>query len=402
MKIAFFTISHRGPMYGGLIAEFARRGHEVTVIVPKYKGRNELKRENGVDVLYFRSLPLLNINIFRKGIANFILPFLSLHAVKSELRNSSFDLILSPTPPLAYYRAIGYLKQKNPRSKYYLILRDILPESAKFIGLDRIKPIFGYFRNLEKKNYELADIIGCLSPKNIEFIKEKNPKISHEKLKLLPNWRTPGKDIIVNHAEIRGKYGLEEKFVLIYGGNMGLPQGLEAVIALAEVKQDFSDVLFILIGEGTEKENLENLVLKKGLKNVHFYETIPHSDYLKLMNICDVGIISLHPNLFIPCIPSKTIGYWAVKLPILAVVDPLTDYGTYMIEGSKSGLWSLSDDVEQTSKNFDILYRDRGLREEMGRNGFDYFNANCTTEITYNRIMRSLTNGNRNKKNISD
>ena len=390
MKIAFFTISHKGPMYGGLIEEFERNGHDVTVIVPKYTGKSEVKRENNINVLYFWSLPLLNINIIRKGTANYLLPYLSLYAVKKKLNNSSFDLILSPTPPLAYYKAIGFLKKKNPRAKFYLILRDILPESARFIGLDKIKPIFKYFRNIEKKNYELADFIGCLSPKNIEFLKEKNPQISISKLELLPNWRTPKSEIIINQKEIREKYNLEEKFVVVYGGNMGLPQGLESVIKLAEIKQKYLDVLFLFVGQGTEKKKLEKLVSIKKIKNVHFYDAIPQSEYLQLMSICDIGIISLHPNLFIPCIPSKTIGYWAMKLPILALVDSLTDYGSYVIERSKSGLWSLSSDVQNTSNNFDTLYNDKVLRNRMGKNGFNYFIETSTTKITYSKIMQSI------------
>ena len=390
MKIAFFTISHKGPMYGGLIEEFARNGHDVTVIVPKYNGKSEIIRENKIDVLYFWSFPLINVNIILKGIANYFLPYLSMYAVKKQLKNYSFDLIISPTPPLAYYKAIGFLKKKNTRAKFYLILRDILPESARFIGLDKIKPIFDYFRNIEKKNYELADIIGCLSPKNIEFVKEKNPQININKLELLPNWRTPKSDIIINQKEIREKYNLEQKFVVIYGGNMGIPQGLEAVIKLAEIKQKYSEVVFLLVGQGTEKKKLENLVNVKKIKNVRFYDTIPQSDYLQLMSICDIGIISLHPNLFIPCIPSKTIGYWAVKLPILALVDSLTDYGSYVIERSNSGLWSLTSNIQKTSKNFDILYKDKSLRKRMGNNGFNYFIENCTTKITYNKIIESI------------
>ena len=171
---------------------------------------------------------------------------------------------------------------------------------------------------------------------------------------------------------------------------MGLPQGLESVIKLAEIKQKYLDVLFLFVGQGTEKKKLEKLVSIKKIKNVRFYDAIPPSEYLQLMSICDIGIISLHPNLFIPCIPSKTIGYWAVKLPILALVHPLTDYGNYVIESSKSGLWSLSSDVHKTSENFDILYNDKALRNRMGKNGLNYFIENSTAKITYTKIMQSI------------
>ena len=60
---------------------------------------------------------------------------------------------------------------------------------------------------------------------------------------------------------MREKYNLEQKFVVIYGGNMGIPQGLEAVIKLAETKQKYSDVVFLFVGKGTEKKKLEDLVI---------------------------------------------------------------------------------------------------------------------------------------------
>jgi hypothetical protein len=181
MKVVFFTLSHNSAMYNSLIREFVRKGHDLTVVTPTYSRKSTFVVEDGLKILYFKSLPMLNIGIIKKGIANLLFPYFCMKGIKQYLKNEAFDLILMTTPPLGFYQPIKYLKRKNTRCIFYLILRDIHPEGAKFIGLDKIKPVYAYFRKIEKNLYQLADFIGCMSPKNISFIAEKNPTINIKK-----------------------------------------------------------------------------------------------------------------------------------------------------------------------------------------------------------------------------
>lgn len=373
-------------MYNSLIMEFVRMGHEVVVITPIYHGKSKIVEEDGLRVLYFNSFPMINIDLIRKGIANIVFPFKCLFGIKQFIKSEIFDLILMTTPPLGFYKPINYLIKKNKNAIFYLILRDIHPEGAKFIGLDKIKPVYNFFRRIEKNLYKKANYIGCMSPRNISFIAERNGYINDIKLKMLPNWGTiihyeqPKKDIKFN-------YNLDGKFIVLYGGNMGIPQNLDILLRLAERKSFLSDVVFVLIGRGTEKNKLEKQAQSMNLRNIRFMEYIPHDDYFEIMKICDVGFISLHPNAPIPCIPSKTLSYFGAKLPILASIDPLTDYGEYMLENSNSGYWSLATDFEGLSANFDRLYYNADLRKSMGENGYNYLLNNFSTRKAYQEIV---------------
>lgn len=386
MKVAFFTLSHNSSMYYSLIEMFRDNGHEVTVLTPTYEGKSYIVAKDGIRILNFKSMPMLNIGIIRKGIANLLFPYFCMKGIKQYLKNEAFDLILMTTPPLGFYQPIKYLKRKNTRCIFYLILRDIHPEGAKFIGLDKIKPVYAYFRKIEKNLYQLADFIGCMSPKNISFIAEKNPTINIKKLRLLPNWEEVCKYEEAD-KNIRSKYNLGDKFIVLYGGNIGIPQNLRILLKLAERKKTLKDVIFLIIGKGTEKVKLMKQAKKMNLNNVCFMDFIPRDDYNNLMKLCDIGFISLHPKVPIPNIPSKTLGYFQAKLPILAVTDSITDYGKFMLDKSQSGLWSLATDFEKLCVNFDKLYYDPILRKQMGENGYNYFLKNFTTDKAYSEII---------------
>lgn len=389
MKVAFLTLSHNTGMYYGLIRMFRDNGHEITVFTPTYEGKNNIVTKDGIRILNFKSLPMLNIGIIRKGIANLLFPFLSVYGAKQLLKkDNKFDLILSTTPPIAFYKLVSFLKKTNTKAIFYLILRDIHPEGAKFVGLHKYKLIYNYFRSIERKLYSLADYIGCMSPGNIHFIEDRNPELNKGKLRELPNWENCVKysDPI---SDIKTKYQLENKFIVIYGGNMGIPQGLDIVLELAAAKKHLKDVLFLFVGKGTERRKLEDKAKEMDLENVRFMDFIPREDYNDLIKISDIGLISLHKDLPIPNIPSKTLGYFVNKVPILASIDFITDYGEYIIETSNSGLWSYATDLEKLSSNFDTLYEDNTLRKNMGENGYQYFLRNFTTDKAYNEIMES-------------
>ncbi len=391
MKIAFFTLSYKTELYGSLIQEFINNGHEVVVINPVYNEKSSFVNAGAIKVLNFKSLPMLNIGLIRKGIANLLFPYMCMRAIKKYLSNYEFDLILMTTPPLAFYQPVKYIKRMNKNALFYLILRDIHPEGAKFIGLDKIRPLFNYFRNIEINLYKMANYVGCMSPGNISFIAEKNRYLDSKKLRMLPNWE---RQIVYTEPseEIRVKYNLEDKFIVLFGGNMGIPQNLGILLDLAEIKRNKKDVLFLLVGKGTEKEKLKKQAHDMNLDNVKFMDFIPRADYNELIKICNIGFISLHPNVPIPNIPSKTLSYFNAKLPVLAAVDPITDYGDYMLHEFNAGLSSLSSDFEGLSSNFDTLYNNPDLCKEMGENGYKCLQTHFSPELAYNEIIKACYN----------
>ena len=387
MEILFFCLVPKVDLYSSLADEFAQNGHRVTFVTPTEEetGFNDLGQHR---VLNFHAGKMLNVSIPRKGINNLLFSSFCSKAVKKNITPKDYNLILMSTPPLGFLSSIKWIKKENPDIKFYLILRDIHPEGATHI-LKKVPGLYSYFKKQAQSLYTISDVVGCMSPYNVKLIQDKYLPRRHDKVQLLPNW---GRKIEYKapSEEIREKYGLKWKYVIIYGGNMGKPQNLTLFLRIAKEKQHLKDVLFLFIGSGTEREKLRTIVKEEKINNVRIENFIPKEDYDDVLRCADVGIITLHPLSFFANCPSKTVSYWQNKIPIFASLDDKTDYGTYFIDRSGSGLWSLATDFDMLSSNFDKLYYNADLRKQMGENGYKFFMENYTVDKAYENIMNAL------------
>jgi len=301
-----------------------------------------------------------------------------------------FDLILMPTPPITLIDVGLWLKNKS-KGKLYLILRDIFPQNA--VDLKMMKKdglIHSYFRKKEIKLYKNSDSIGCMSPANVEYVKVHNPYLEASKLHLLPNWENVHK---IPSAEdeylIREQYGLQNKFVVLFGGNMGLPQKMENIINLANACKKTEDIVFFLIGRGTQLKNIAKMIASLKLKNVILKDALPRPDYIRILKLAEVGLISLNEDFTIPNFPSKINTYFSLKKPVLASLDQSTDYGTMMTE-INCGYWAEAGNTEDLANKLYKLYNDKVLRQELGENGYNHMVNNLLPEHAYNIICKNV------------
>lgn len=391
LALAFPKMNNTKYLYFGLITEFHENGHDVTVVAPAYDPDiTGVQIENGINVIRVKTLPLFNVGMIKKGIANIMLPHQYKKAIKRHNLELDYDLILMPTPPISLYGVAAWLKKKSG-AKTYLILRDIFPQNAVDLGLmSQGGLIHSYFRKKEKKLYAISDRIGCMSQGNITYILKHNPTLPAEKLHPLPNWS----DIIPLASEdsvdeLRKKEGFENAFIAIFGGNIGLPQKLENIVALAEACQDLNDVLFLIMGKGNERKNIEELIAAKNLVNIQIRDGVPQEDYMKWVQMADIGLISLSENFTIPNIPSKSLSYFNSKTPILASIDMNTDYGQ-LLEDLNVGLWAEAGNTALLKQKFLMLYKDPESRKTMGENGWNYMKNNLSSAHAYNKVIHEI------------
>ncbi|MCW5515608.1 glycosyltransferase family 4 protein [Muriicola sp. Z0-33] len=375
-------------MMTDLMMEFQKAGHDIVLVGPSYDDTKlGLQIERGVKVVRVPTMKLFNVGKIQKGIANLLLPYQYKKALKKSGVDLNFDLVIMPTPPITLAALANWLKKKY-HSKVYLILRDIFPQNAVDLKMMRKgSPAYRYFRNMEKKLYRVSDSIGCMSPKNIEFVLQHNPEINQDKLHLLPNWSTYYPILSEERVvKIKKDYGLQDKFIVMFGGNIGRPQKMENVVALAKACKDINDIFFFIIGGGTEKENLENLLAKEQLDNIKLQGFLSKKEYAEVLQIADVGLISLSEEFTIPNYPSKSIAYFNAKKPILASLDLNTDFGTQM-EEIGAGLWAEAGKTEKLKALLIQLYNNTELRKKMGENGHSYMVDNLLTPKAYQTII---------------
>lgn len=377
-------------MYTTIVEEFVRSGHNVFVIAPASLGeKTRVNVEKGIKVLRVKTLPLKNIPVWMKGVSNLLLPWQFKRAYERYGQNTNYNLIIISTPPVTLAGLASKLKKKY-QARVYLMLRDIFPQNAVDLGFMRMgSMIYRYFRSTEQKLYSTADRIGCMSRANVEYITANNPEISKTKLHVLENFQIPYVIDNLKAPELIKRYRLENKYVVVFGGNMGRPQQMENVLHLAKQCSEFPDVIFILLGEGIMTGKMREEVYKRNILNIRLLDVLPKTEYQDLLSVCDVGLISLHEKFSVPNIPSKSLDYFNVGLPVLASIDKSTDYGMLLDEAG-AGLWSYAGDHDGFKRNFDILYRDTSLRKKMGANGRAYFMKHLTPDIAYNTIISSL------------
>ncbi len=377
-------------MYTALVEEFHKNNHEVFVIAPDPKiKKTHIRKEKGIDILRVRTLPVKNVPNVMKGISNLLLPRQYYKAIKKHYSNINFDLVITPTPPITLADLAFKIKRKH-KARFYLVLRDIFPQNAVDLGMiKQNSPIYKYFRKKEKKLYKTADQIGCMSQGNIDYLRRHNPYLDKEKMHILHNLQILNRNYPTRDFAVKKEYKLENKFVVIFGGNMGKAQQLENVLKLAQSCEKYRDVVFLLLGEGVQKDNIEREVQQKNINNIKISNTIPKTDYQKLISVCDIGLISLHQDFTIPNIPSKTLDYFNLGIPVLASIDKATDYNNYL-DAAGAGLWSYADDPEALKTNFEKLYFNQDLRKSMGENGRIFFEKHLTPDFTYKTIMKHL------------
>lgn len=380
-------VSDRG-IYNDLIRQFRDNGHFVYLVTPwerKLNKKSALVIDSGVNILGVKSLNIQKTNFIEKGLANMLLPYQYELAIKKYLKDVKFDLILYSTPPITLTNLIARLKKKfNART--YLLLKDIFPQNAVELQIFSKKSIlYKRFRRTEKKLYEVSDNIGCMSPANVDFLLKNNTYLSPEKVEINPNSIELPKSSVIDKKEVRNRYSLPLDIpILIYGGNLGKPQGVDFIIKVLESNQKRKDCYFLIIGNGTEYHKLDEWISKNKPDNVKLMKRVPKSEYDVLISCCDVGLIFLDHRFTIPNYPSRLLSYLENKMPVLAATDLNTDVGK-IAEANGYGFWCESKEPEDFNSILDrILSSDL---HQMGENGYQFLLKNYLVENTYRMIV---------------
>lgn len=378
--------------YSDLAEEFSSHGNEVTIITAANNNQKEgVYWEKGIRMIRVKTINSVGVkSVLKKGLSLVSLSLFYYRAFHKYISKEKFDVVFLPTPPISLINVALHIKKKC-KSKLYLILRDIHPECDSRSGYYKdnlfYKLIYRFLYSRAQKAYKHSDFIGCMSPGNIELVKELAPKIDFSKIVLLPNW-LKRREQEANES-VRVKYNLEGKFVSVFGGTIGKAQDVECILKLADRYKDFKKVVFLIIGKGIKKDWLQNEVLRQQLKNVVFIDYMPREDYESVLSTADVGLVLLDPNYGVPTCPSKVISYMAKKVPVLAMINKNSDYGSYYINIPNCGLWSAGDD-DKMFENFELLRNDRNYRHNLGESGYSYYLNHFTSEKAYENIINQI------------
>lgn len=385
-----------------LSRHWVQAGHDVTVLTgfpnhpdgvirPDYrkKFRRCVWREeiDGINVVRSWLLPFPNRKPYER-----MLNYISFGA--SASLTGSFlarpDIIIATSPQLLVGLA-GHWIAKLKRVPFVLEIRDLWPESLAAVGVgsadSKLHRAIGW---LAAYLYRRADHIVVVTPAFRE--------------RLIHDWSVPADKMSViqngvetalfaqGHSgpEIRAALSAKGKFVVSFIGTIGLAHGLDTLIAAAErLQREAPDVLFLLLGEGADRERIQQQARSKNLDNIRFIpqqarERIP--DYICASDACLV--LLRKSEVFETVIPTKMLEFMSCARPVILGVE---GQARDILEKAQAGVCCEPGNHDALCRAILLLKQNRGMGEALGRNGRQYILQHLSRQRTAAHYLDLLT-----------
>jgi glycosyltransferase involved in cell wall biosynthesis len=346
-----------------LTREFARQGHSLCVLLPAPDQREPWKLEefDGAQVLRLKAPRTKDISYIGRALAELAMPFAMLQNLsKCPLATDRWDGVVWYAPSIFHGPLVSALR-KSSRCKSYLIIRDIFPDWAVDMGLMGRGLPYRFFDAVARYQYSVADVIGVQTPGNRRYFDRWKAHPGRQ-LEVLQNWLDKrlqvGCSIRVDDTVLAGRK------VFVYAGNMGVAQGMNILLDLAEKLLSRRDVGFLFVGRGSDSAHLKAAAKSRRLDNMVFFDEIDPDEIPDLYAQCDVGIVALDPRHKSHNIPGKFLTYMQSGLPVLANINAGNDLGQ-LIRNERVGHVCETNQVDEllslTETLLDQIETDSGL-----------------------------------------
>jgi colanic acid biosynthesis glycosyl transferase WcaI len=304
------------------------------------------------------------------------------------------DVIIATSPQLLV-SVSGWWLAFARQIPFVFEVRDLWPESLTAVGVGSEDSLLHQFLSKTARFlYERSDRIVVVTP---AF-----------KDRLVEDWRVPAEkiDIIENGveadlfnpsslettAEIRRQLDIGQKFLVSYIGTMGNAHGLETVLAAAEQMQTQDpNAIFLLLGEGAEKQRIKSLADSRNLCNVRFCDQQPREKIPAFISASDACLVLLKKtDVFKTVIPTKMLEFMSCARPVILGVE---GQARQIVDQAQAGICIEPENAAALVSAIRQLATDSELRTRMGRKGRDYVLQNFSrgrTAKKYLNVLESL------------
>lgn len=305
-----------------------RAGHHVTmiaevpnhpsgVIPPAYKGKLYERADlDGIDVIrvWVKASP---VKTFRTRMAFYLSYMLNATLAGLFLARGHYDIIYATSPPL-FVGIAGLGLRFLRRIPLVFEVRDLWPESAVVLGELTNPRAIALAERLERACYRCARQIVLTTQEMKDHLAQRG--IPRQKMQIVRNGANPElfRFDPAARRRIRKELGLDDKFVVIYAGLLGLAQGLPSVLDAAKQMQTFDDkVHFLFVGDGPVKADVLAQAKQPRLTNVTFLPAQPREQIPAYLSAADTALIPLIRQRLIGALPSKMFDAMACERPVL-------------------------------------------------------------------------------------
>jgi glycosyltransferase involved in cell wall biosynthesis len=389
-----------GSRWNEIAKVWAESGNEVTVLGgmihyngaekrPEYKKKHfVLKRQGKIKVWRCHVSESYNKSFTGRLWGYFSFMFSSMWAGVFKT-NEKYDVVLVTSPPL-FVGLSGYIISVFKRIPFVFEVRDLWPESAIDTGVLTNKFIIKVAFSFEKFIYKRATLINVLTPAFYNTLKNVK-RVPENKLIMIPNAAdfSLSEELLqsFDRENFRKKMDLDRKFVITYVGAHGVANHLQQILQAGKKLED-TNLLFLLIGQGMEKENLKKMAIDLDVKNVRFIDAVPKKEVFKYILASEMGASVLkNVDAFKTVYSNKTFDYMSCKKPVLMAIDGVS---RQLIQDAECGVYVEPENSEEYNRNIrEYLHNPERLQRE-GNNGYNYAKINFDRIVLAEKYLKEI------------
>ncbi|MEH6998080.1 MAG: glycosyltransferase family 4 protein [Limnobacter sp.] len=394
-------------MINDVVKALVKQGHQVVVATgkPNYPDGNIFPgyRANGVQrELFDEQTLIVRVPTWPRkhgGAKNLILNYLvfvlaGMFCLPWALRGLKFDAILVYAPSPITQTIPAILLKWIKRAPLALWVQDLWPESLQATGFVRNKKALTAVGYMVYWIYKGCDLLLAQSK---AFIAPLNEYANLSKICYQPNSFPEQSTEALVDGPAALLATLENRFCVVFAGNLGQVQALDCVIDAAELLKDHPDISIVLVGSGSKSEWLAQQKRERGLDNLELPGRFPMQTMPSIFNRAGALLVSLEDDpIFELTIPSKVQAYLAAGKPVLA---SLNGEGAQVVLEAKAGLASPAGDSAALAANIlKIKQMPSDERDTLGRQGKSYFLEYFETESQARHLAETLSAMGKGKK----
>jgi len=363
--------------------------HPTGVVPPAYRKKvwRLVAREqcDGVDVVRTWLLPFPNRRTYER-----MLNYSSfcVSAASTGLFLSRPDVVIATSPQLLVALS-GCWLARCKRVPFVFEVRDLWPESLAAVGAGKENSIL--HRSLSKIAgflYRQCDRIVVVTPAFEDHL-VKYWRMPREKISVVENGVETQQFAPQSATELRRELGVQEKFVVSYIGTMGMAHGLETILdAAAQLQHRSAEIVFLMVGEGAEKDRITALARQRGLNNVLFIDQQAREQVPAYISASDVCLVPLRKSeLFKTVIPTKMLEFMSCARPVILGVD---GQARGIIEEARAGLAIEPENAAALANAICYLAANREIAQEMGWSGREHIVRKFSRRHTAEKYVHML------------
>ena len=367
------------PSYTGKIEEkyktkriYKENINEINVIrvrVPEFQKSNKISRIKNLLAYFFNSL-----------IATLII--------------EKQDYIFTISQPPILGGILGVLGKWIKGGKLIYNIQDFNPEQTMAVGYAKNKLLLNLVMMIDKFSCKQSNEVIVVGRDMQETLKNRFNNKKVPKNTFINNW-IDEKEIYPleqNHSKIvafKEKYNLQDKFIIMYSGNIGLYYDLENIIKVIAKFKEREDVVFAFVGDGTVKKEIEGYATENKLSNVTFIPYQDKADLIYSLNAADIHWVVNAKGIKGVSVPSKLYGVMAAGKPVLGVLDEGSE-ARIIVDECNCGICIDPGNYDEIYNKIEFILNNKDKVKSLGVNGRNYLEKKLSKEVSINKYKSTI------------